>query len=175
MPHKIEEVRTPLCLYGFKCGVREIEQFCKKAHKRHDRDYPEFRVRVLYGGANVIGFHTLSVKGPSGSDMMLDPKTAYHGSETFLYIDHFAVHSDFQTQGLSVKIMVDVLEIAAKTMRLYGRIFALTLNAANDEAVSYFSAWGFTKVTESTTPFMVMERPDVLRTYDRIKSAAAAS
>lgn len=174
MPLKIEELRSKGCLAGFRCGVGELESFCKKAYKRHTREYPDSRVRVLYDGEAAQGFHTLSVKSPGGAGMMLDPKTAYHGSETFLYLDHFAVHTAVQKQGLSTVLMLDVVEIAAKTMSRYGRIFALTLNAANDDARQFFEKWGFASVTKSTSPFMVMDRPSLLSVYMSIKAQAVA-
>ncbi|WP_028030513.1 GNAT family N-acetyltransferase [Gemmobacter nectariphilus] len=174
MSQIIEEVRGPYCLASFRCGYRDIEKFGKKAYKVHHKALPECRVRVLYDGDDVLGFHSMSVKVPAAGEM-IDTESVYAGDQTFLYLDHLAVHSNHQKKKHSTTLMVDVFAIAAETMNKFGRIFALSLNAANADAERFFKRWAFVSISDSSTPFMVLDRASVISTYEAIKAEAAAS
>lgn len=166
----IEEVRTKTCLMGFRCGFGEIEQFCKTAFEKHTKADPDYRVRVLYEDGNAIGMHTMSLKLPEQNRTVLDKKSVHVGNKAFLYLDHFAVCSGRQGEGHSYPLMTDIFAIASQTIARFGRISGLALNAGHEKAVTFFSDWGFNSVSDSAQPFMVMDRPDVMRAYQELST-----
>tara|TARA_R110001599_G_scaffold56926_1_gene156969 strand:- start:56 stop:574 length:519 start_codon:yes stop_codon:yes gene_type:complete len=172
MAQTICALRSRTCLTGFRCGVGEIDKFCKTAFNKHSSKYPKYRVRVLYEDDTAIGMYTLSMSNPNENGRVLDKKSVYAGTSVFLYLDHLAVEKDRRDEGLSYLLMVDLMETLNGAMSTFGRVFAVGLNAANSDAESFFEKWGFVKVSDSTCPFMVLSREDVIDILDQIEAAA---
>lgn len=70
--------------------------------------------------------------------------------------------------------MVDLLDAASAVMSRFGRIDYLSLNAANEDAFSFFSVkWKFSAVTKDSYPLLVLERQEVINVLEKIKKRAA--
>lgn len=156
---------------GFRCGVDEIDTFCKKAFKKHSQKYPDYRVRVLYIDDTAIGMYTLSMSNPNENGRVLDAKSVYSGTSVFLYLDHLAVSQDRRGKGFSTFLMVDLVETLYKAVTTFGRVFAVGLNAADDDAKRFFEKWGFVAISKSTCPFMVIDRESVIDLWGQIEAA----
>jgi predicted GNAT family N-acyltransferase len=172
MAQTICALRSKTCLVGFRCGVSEIDQFCKTAFKKHSSKYPDYRVRVLYEGDTAIGMYTLSMSNPNESGRVLDRRSVYAGTSVFLYLDHLAIKEDRRDEKLSYLLMVDLLETLNGALTTFGRVFAVGLNAANSDAERFFTKWGFVKVSDSTCPFMVIDRQSLIEILAQIEAAA---
>ena len=168
MTQVIEPLRTRACLHSFRCGVNEIDKFCKTAYTKHSKANPKYRVRVLYEGDAAVGMYTLSMMNPTDNGRVLDSKSIYAGTSVFLYLDHLAVAESRRGEGASTKLMADLIENLNGTLETFGSVFAVALNAVDSSAERFFKRWGFVKVSTSTTPFMVMGREDVLRLWREI-------
>lgn len=168
MPQTVEFLRSKNCLLGFRCGVKEIDQFCKRAFIKHSKTEPPHRVRVLYDGDVAVGMYTLSMSSPNENGRVLDTKSVYAGTSVFLYLDHLAVSINRRGEGASNKLMVSLIENLNSTLSNYGSVFAVALNAADNAAVSFFEKWGFVRTSDSQTPFMIMERAAVMDLWQQI-------
>ena len=168
MTQTIEFLRSKNCLSGFRCGVKEIDQFCKNAFKKHNQPKPPYRVRVLYDDDEAVGMYTLSMSTPNENGRVLDTKSVYSGTSVFLYLDHLAVAASRRGEGASNKLMVSLIENLNSTLSSFGSVFAVALNAADKDAVSFFEKWGFVRASDSETPFMVMDRASVMALWQQI-------
>ena len=173
---EMAEIKSKTCLLSFRCGVSEIESFAKKAFKKHSSETPNVRTRCLYDASNIelgaLGFYSLSFNLPDRK--MLDASSIYYGEQTFLYIDNLALRTEQTKKGYSAYLMVDLLESSNYVFQKFGGVHYLSLNAANKDAERFFSEkWGFTKIIDGSTPFMVMPRKDVQVTFSRITSVQA--
>ncbi|MGR3562956.1 MAG: GNAT family N-acetyltransferase [Heliomarina sp.] len=180
MDLQIEDIRSKTCLYGFKCGVSELEKFAKKAFRSHTRETPDYRVRCLYDldapSASALGYYSLSIKIPQNGEMPVGERTIYTGDRAFLYIDHLAVRNEEKKKGYSSWLMVDLLDAADQFMRRFGRIDYLSLNAADSDAHNFFrDKWGFTQVTSEAHPLLVLERQRVIEVMEEIARRAEGS
>ena len=128
---------------------------------------------MLYADGKDVGFYSISVTQPNEGGRILDKKQLYTGASAYLYIDHLAVRVSEQGKKHSTTLMVDLIELAFNTMQNFGRIFAIGLNAADKSAISFFEKWGFVTTSESTNPFMILERESLNALYDEIFNSDA--
>lgn len=174
MNRQVSSLRSSDCLYGFRCGLKEIDTFCKSAFIEHTKEQPTARVRVLYDADKAVGMYTLSMYQPDEYGGLLDKMSVYSGKSIFLYIDHLAIRNDRHGDKLSTELMVDLLEIAHSTLDCFGRVFAVGLHAADDEAIAFFKYWGFEQASESTSPFMFLDRPSLAVLWQQIEASSKA-
>lgn len=129
---------------SFDCGKPELNGFLQ----RHARQNANRHLGVTYvaapapGSSQILGYYTLVTRTVESA--LIPVKSLPGGPIGVVLLGRLAVDRSFQRQGLGRRMLLRVLRQTEEASRVIG-IYALVLNALDDEAREWYQSlgWGF--------------------------------
>jgi len=142
---------------GFCCTDLAIQNFCRTGIDRHNRrNIIRAFVAIHEGGSDVFGFYYLTTTswehdavGRAVADQfgILDKIPA-------VYLGMLGVHTPAARQGIGAALLVDAFK-RALTIADNAGVWALTLDATDDAAASYYERFDFERLTPDSLEMFI--------------------
>jgi len=132
---------------SFSCGRVNIDNFLKKsAPNQHKKCHSRVYYALL--GDQLIGYYCLAAASRPPLEMSEEAAEFFAriNNVPCLYLGMIAVQKEFQGNGIGKKLMVHAMETTARVSDLVG-IYALILQAADQEVAGRYAKWGFAYFT----------------------------
>ncbi|MEI9989781.1 MAG: GNAT family N-acetyltransferase [Rhizomicrobium sp.] len=160
-----EVVICPLALTAgfpkFKCGVREIDDWCRsKASERDRTNKSRVFCATLRGTTDVAGFYSLSMRGSDSKLIDAEIVRDYNdaGFVPFVYIDYLAVNAEYQRRQLGTYLLMDALRRCRIIVQNMGCL-GVALHSLTPEATAWYKRFGFRERQKGATQFPLMVLP----------------
>jgi GNAT superfamily N-acetyltransferase len=130
----------------FCCKDRGIQNFCRGRLADHNRRHMmKAYVACERGGDQVLGFYYLlntavepEKLGPAGGAPLFQDIDKIPA----VYLGMIGVHEPLMRQGIGTQLMLHAFQ-QVRTLSQISGVWALTLDAIDDEAVSYYERFDF--------------------------------
>lgn len=149
---RVEPLNDLHCRRGFRCTDRAIQNFCRFGVDRHQRR-GALRAYVARQEPlhTVCGFYYLTATtiehdqvGPEVAD-----RFALFDRVPAIYLGMLGVHQPLAGQGIGTALMKDAFRRALEIADLAG-VWALTLDATDDAAATYYERFDFERVSAAS-------------------------
>ncbi len=142
-----ETITDSHILEEFECGKPALNFWLKSRALRNQRE--NFTaVRVVHDHMKVVGFYGLA---PTAVTPVLLPRSIRTGQPPdpvpCVLLGQLAVDRSYAKQGIGTGLMRHALTRTVQAAGLIGGA-ALIVNALDDEAASYWKAWGFVETKD---------------------------
>lgn len=130
---------------GFSSGEPALDSFLIERVDREVRNgLSKCYVHCAEGTPNVLGYYTLSMHTfqPGVMSKTQGKKIPKGYNVPAALVGRLAVSSAYQGQGIGVGLLLDSFQRAVDLAHIVG-IFAVAVDAKNDEALSFYKKYGF--------------------------------
>jgi GNAT superfamily N-acetyltransferase len=151
----IEKLSSQHQTHHFKCGRNSLDLFIRK-HALINQRADSSQTYVVHQDGVVIGYYSLSFSSVRREDAPLAIQAEMPGNYPIpvMLFARFAVHREFQGQGLGQALLKDafVRTIGASDI---GGLAAILVDAIDEKAVAYYRCYGFTECPVGDRKLMI--------------------
>ncbi|PLR28122.1 hypothetical protein SGCZBJ_03700 [Caulobacter zeae] len=129
----------------FRCSYRRIQNFlrgniCRAQRRNALRAF----VACEEGSRTVVGYYYLTATSVEHEDVGLEAAVDFNQFNKIpaVYLGMIGVHTTYCRQGLGTELMFDIFRQAEEVANRVG-IWALTLDAVDEEAAAYYERFDF--------------------------------
>ncbi len=136
---------------GFSCGQASLDRFIRELAGQYERrGLGRTYVAVCPGERRVVGYYTLAASAVEFSSLPkpVAKKLPKHPVPVIL-LGRLAVDLSMQGRGLGADLLVDACKVVACASDMVG-VFALFVEAIDDNAKAFYEKFGFTPFSERT-------------------------
>ena len=128
---------------AFCCGHDKIDNFCKNNAKKQHRNN-QVRVYDAVYEDELIGYYYLVAKSDSPDSISEKAREKFGRVQAApcVYLGMIGVCEDCQGNGVGNLLMLHAMDVTLRVADLIG-LYALTLDADNDEVAARYKKWGF--------------------------------
>jgi GNAT superfamily N-acetyltransferase len=139
----VEKLSSHHQTHHFKCGKNSLDLFIRKyalINQRADSS----RTYVVHRGCMVIGYYSLSFGSVRREDAPLAIHSEMPGNYPIpvMLFARFAVHREFQGQGLGEALLKDAFLRTVEASEI-GGLAAILVDAIDEKVVAYYTRYGF--------------------------------
>jgi GNAT superfamily N-acetyltransferase len=139
----VEKLSSQHQTHHFKCGKNSLDLFIRKyalINQRADSS----QTYVVHQGGVVIGYYSLSFSSVRWEDapLVIQAETPGNYPIPVMLFARFAVHREFQGQGLGEALLRDAFLRTIGASEI-GGLAAILVDAIDEKVVAYYTRYGF--------------------------------
>ena len=134
----------------FDCGKPALDEWLSQTARQHQlKDISQTFVAVdPEEPGRILGFYALSACEVVTEELPADLASKLPRQMPAVKLGRLAVDKSFQRQGLGELLLMDAIKRACNVREQIG-VFALFVDAKDDEAVAFYSRYGFSALPRS--------------------------
>ena len=135
---------------AFDCGKAPLNEWLSTTARQHqEKDISQTFVAVeLNSPGRILGFYALSACELSGEDLPTGLAAKLPRKAPAVRLGRLAVDLSVQGQGLGELLLIDAIKRTCD-VRAHIGVFALFIDAKDDEAVAFYAKYGFVSLPDS--------------------------